>query len=271
MTSAMRDVIQHGTGWRARSLGRQDIAGKTGTTNDQKDGWFAGFNSDLVTISWIGFDQPISLDEYGAQTAQPMWIAFMTKALAGKPEHSMPQPPGIAVMNIDPSTGNPTYAAKGGVPELFRTDNSSHYANENHVLPPHTPSANDWVNPDGGSNAKSPVNLPAMALGGKQDMDVEEEEKLENAAAGRHHLSTDDDDNDTAEAENTSSINVTSISDAPATVTAENANTQIQNTAAADTPAPTTPPENVAANSTANELARQALEDVGEEQPMSLY
>ncbi|MDR3503350.1 MAG: penicillin-binding protein 1A [Legionella sp.] len=105
MTSALKDVIQHGTARAARVLNRQDIAGKTGTTNDQVDAWFAGFNGDLVVTSWIGFDNPKSLHEYAAGLALPLWIDFMKVALKGKPEHDMKQPEDVVAVRIDPSSG----------------------------------------------------------------------------------------------------------------------------------------------------------------------
>lgn len=105
ITSALRDVIQHGTATLAKKLGRNDIAGKTGTTQNQVDAWFAGYNPDLVAIAWIGFDQPQSLHEYGAQAALPMWMQFMQSALKGQPLHTLEQPPGIVSIRIDPMTG----------------------------------------------------------------------------------------------------------------------------------------------------------------------
>ena len=107
MTSLMRDVIQHGTGRRARQLGRKDIAGKTGTTNDAYDAWFSGFNADIVTICWVGFDQSRSLGnhETGGRAALPMWIDFMKVALKDLPEKSLERPPGLVTVRIDPVTG----------------------------------------------------------------------------------------------------------------------------------------------------------------------
>lgn len=105
ITSALQDVIRKGTGEGALVLKRQDVAGKTGTTNEQMDAWFSGFNSDLVATVWVGFDSPESLYEYGAQAAIPIWVQFMQNALQGKPEDSMPQPPGIINVRIDPNSG----------------------------------------------------------------------------------------------------------------------------------------------------------------------
>lgn len=105
MTSALQDVIKRGTGRGALILNRNDLAGKTGTTNDKMDAWFAGFNGDVVTTVWVGFDQPQPLREYGSQAALPLWNSFMDKALQGKPSHQLPQPPGVTAVLIDPRTG----------------------------------------------------------------------------------------------------------------------------------------------------------------------
>ena len=105
MNTALQNVIQHGTASAARVLNRQDIAGKTGTTNDQLDAWFAGYNRDLVVTAWIGFDTPQPLHEYAAGLALPVWIDFMKTALHGKPEHSLTEPPGIISLGINPDNG----------------------------------------------------------------------------------------------------------------------------------------------------------------------
>ena len=107
MNSILRDVITRGTGRKATALKREDIAGKTGTTNDQKDAWFSGFNGDVVTTAWVGFDssKPLGRRETGSQAALPMWIDYMRVALAGRPEASMRQPAGIVTVRIDPTTG----------------------------------------------------------------------------------------------------------------------------------------------------------------------
>ena len=113
MDSMLRDVIRHGTGQRALVLGRNDLAGKTGTTNDQRDAWFAGFNNNIVTIAWVGFDnpRPLGSHETGAIAALPMWIKFMGAALKGQPETPLTQPPGIVSVRINEKTGRPTTAA----------------------------------------------------------------------------------------------------------------------------------------------------------------
>ncbi|MEM9172087.1 MAG: penicillin-binding protein 1A [Pseudomonadota bacterium] len=103
----LRDVIQRGTGRRARTLQRQDLAGKTGTSNDQRDAWFAGFNPDLVAVTWVGFDndEPLGIGEEGGRTALPMWIHFMRDALLGAPNGRYPQPDGLVTVRINPATG----------------------------------------------------------------------------------------------------------------------------------------------------------------------
>ncbi len=105
ITSALHDVIEHGSAIQARSLKRNDLAGKTGTTQNQVDAWFAGYNPDFVTLTWVGFDQPQSLHEYGNQAALPMWMTFMQEALKGKPDRPLDQPSGIVSIKIDPLTG----------------------------------------------------------------------------------------------------------------------------------------------------------------------
>jgi penicillin-binding protein 1A len=104
ITDMMRDVIERGTGQRARALGRSDIVGKTGTTNDGRDAWFSGFNPDLVATAWVGFDQerPLGRDEEGSRTALPMWIYFMREALAGVPQRRLPMPDGVVTARVAP-------------------------------------------------------------------------------------------------------------------------------------------------------------------------
>jgi len=105
MTDALKNVILSGTATSARILNRSDVAGKTGTTNEERDAWFCGFNGDIVTGVWIGYDRPQSLNEHGGDVALPVWTGFMGEALKDKPEHSMPEPEGIVHMLIDPHTG----------------------------------------------------------------------------------------------------------------------------------------------------------------------
>ena len=122
ITDMMRDVIRRGTGRRALALGRNDLAGKTGTTNERRDAWFSGFNASLVATAWIGFDQSRSLgtDEEGGRTALPMWVYFMEEALRDKPSHRQPEPPGVVRMWVSRETGQPARAgAPGALFEAF--------------------------------------------------------------------------------------------------------------------------------------------------------
>jgi penicillin-binding protein 1A len=108
MTTIMRDVVKHGTARRALALKRDDLAGKTGTTNEFRDAWFSGFNSNVVTTAWVGFDQPSSLGrhESGAKAALPIWIDFMRVALKGMEETELKQPENVIALMVDPDTGN---------------------------------------------------------------------------------------------------------------------------------------------------------------------
>ncbi len=107
MTTMLRDVVTQGTATRAMTLGRKDLAGKTGTTNENVDAWFCGFNASIVGVSWIGFDQPRSLgaNETGGVAALPIWIAFMQKALKGVPEKPLTPPEGVIAVKVNPDTG----------------------------------------------------------------------------------------------------------------------------------------------------------------------
>ena len=121
MTSMMRDVIQRGTGTRARVLGRSDLAGKTGTTNDQMDGWFSGFNHAVVATAWVGFDklEPLGRGETGGRSALPMWIDYMREALQGIEEVIGQPPEGLVTVRIDPVTG--LLARSGQQDAIFET------------------------------------------------------------------------------------------------------------------------------------------------------
>ena len=105
--SMMRDVIRIGTGRKARKLKRRDLAGKTGTTNDQKDAWFSGFNQDIVTTVWVGFDRtrPLGKKETGGNVALPVWMDYMRIALETSPDRAWIKPPGMITMKIDAETG----------------------------------------------------------------------------------------------------------------------------------------------------------------------
>lgn len=125
MNSILQDVILRGTGRRALALGRKDLAGKTGTTNDQRDAWFNGYNPDLVTTTWLGFDQlkPLGNRETASRAALPVWIDFMRVALAGKPERQLPRPEGLVTIKINAETGQiATDTDTNTVFEIFRKE-----------------------------------------------------------------------------------------------------------------------------------------------------
>jgi len=120
MTSLLQDVVRRGTAARARSLNRNDLAGKTGTTNDFVDAWFCGFNPEIVAVSWIGFPIPRNLGkgETGGVAALPIWIDYMRTALAGKPETSLPRPSGLAYAKVLDGSREDVYYAENQPPAL---------------------------------------------------------------------------------------------------------------------------------------------------------
>ncbi len=107
MYSMMQDVVRRGTGHMANTLGRRDLAGKTGTTNDQVDAWFSGYSPELVATVWVGFDNPSTLGwgEYGGKAALPIWMDYMGPALKGVPDSQLEQPRGITMVRINPENG----------------------------------------------------------------------------------------------------------------------------------------------------------------------
>ena len=107
MTTLLQDVVRQGTATRALQLGRGDLAGKTGTTNEFVDAWFCGFGTGLVAVAWIGFDNPHTLghNETGGQAALPMWISYMAKAMKGVDEVARTPPEGVVQARINPETG----------------------------------------------------------------------------------------------------------------------------------------------------------------------
>jgi penicillin-binding protein 1A len=117
MANILRDVILHGTGRGALSLGRSDIAGKTGTTNDAKDAWFAGFNPRMVAVAWVGFDNPAPLGrlEYGGYAALPIWTGFMKQALSGIENKWLGAPEGMPVAQGPAASNNTAAAGEGDV------------------------------------------------------------------------------------------------------------------------------------------------------------
>ncbi|HZV62340.1 MAG TPA: penicillin-binding protein 1A [Methylophilaceae bacterium] len=121
MTSLLQDVARIGTAASARKLGRSDLAGKTGTTNNHVDAWFAGYNPKHVAISWMGYDQPKSLggQETGGRAALPIWIDYMAVALKDVPDVPYKAPEGVASIKIDPLTGTRAEEGESGIYEYF--------------------------------------------------------------------------------------------------------------------------------------------------------
>jgi len=144
MTSALQDVINYGTGKAANQvLHRKDLAGKTGTTNDQKDAWFDGYTSDIVATVWVGFSStPQSLHEYGAKAALPIWVEFMAKALENKPNQAWPIPDNIVNSRIDPATGLLANSHQANaIFEVFEANHLPAAAQEETLLPNGAPSS----------------------------------------------------------------------------------------------------------------------------------
>lgn len=128
IVSMMRDVVRRGTGSAARALGRDDLAGKTGSTNDHRDAWFSGFDANLVATVWVGFDDFSSLGrgEFGAKAALPIWMGYMGAALKDKPSATLPMPPGIATVAINRYSGLPTGSDDpNAMQEIFKVEDVS--------------------------------------------------------------------------------------------------------------------------------------------------
>ncbi|MFM8412320.1 MAG: penicillin-binding transpeptidase domain-containing protein, partial [Alphaproteobacteria bacterium] len=106
VTYALNRTVNNGTGFAARALGRP-AAGKTGTTNDTRDAWFVGYTPDLVAGVWVGFDQDGKVGLPGSKAALPIWVDFMSKALAPLPPRPFPAPPGVTMLAVDRRTGLP--------------------------------------------------------------------------------------------------------------------------------------------------------------------
>ncbi|MEO5344485.1 MAG: penicillin-binding transpeptidase domain-containing protein, partial [Gammaproteobacteria bacterium SHHR-1] len=123
MNSMLRDVIRMGTATRAKELGRADLAGKTGTTNQQRDGWFNGFHPQMVAVVWSGFDdmRPMGRKETGGKVSLPAWMSFMQEALKGLPEQPLSLPGGMYALSIDPASGQPAAPGQANaIQEYFR-------------------------------------------------------------------------------------------------------------------------------------------------------
>jgi penicillin-binding protein 1A len=148
MTNMMQDVIRGGTGARAMALGRIDLAGKTGTTNEQLDAWFAGFQRHLASVVWVGYDIPRTLGdrETGAVVALPIWMAYVGAVLKGQPEELPIAPEGVVAVAINPETGLRDKHAPSPMIEYFYREN----------IPPEQESAPEI---EGGDGSKPPEEV----------------------------------------------------------------------------------------------------------------
>ena len=164
MTTILRDVIKKGTGRRALVLKRDDLSGKTGTTNDFKDAWFSGFNQDVVATAWVGFDQPTTLGrgEAGSRAALPIWIDFMKTALRHSKEEPLAMPDGVVSVYVDPETGKAVKATlASALPDESQT----------------TAQANPDSNPNPDSTADANGDQPAVSDNSDFDDPDAEKEK----------------------------------------------------------------------------------------------
>ncbi|MBD9369423.1 penicillin-binding protein 1A [Xanthomonas sp. XNM01] len=136
LVSMMRDVVQRGTGAAAKSLGREDVGGKTGSTNDHRDAWFSGFGGSLVTTVWVGRDDFRSLGyrEYGGRAALPIWIDYMRVALEGQPIAANEPPAGMTRVYVDASGRMSTEG--GGIAEYVKVEDLDRMQNSFDFLGP---------------------------------------------------------------------------------------------------------------------------------------
>lgn len=166
MNSLLRDVVQNGTAADAKALGRNDLAGKTGTTNNYRDAWFNGYTASISASAWIGFDDYRSLGnrETGGKTALPMWMEFMKTALKNHPENPLIAPEGIKEAFVNPDTGQlAPSGSKDGILEYFPEGfepNQNGYSDENLMM-----DASPGINGTRGSNdSERVVDQPIEAL-----------------------------------------------------------------------------------------------------------
>lgn len=128
--SILKDVIRRGTATKAKVLKRNDLAGKTGTTNLQRDAWFTGFNRNIVATAWVGYDNPAPLGkrEFGGTAALPIWIDFMRDTLAGQPEAPLVRPKGLIDISVNAKSGFRTRGGKGSVNEIIKAEDAQRLA-----------------------------------------------------------------------------------------------------------------------------------------------
>ena len=133
LVSMMRDVVKRGTGTAARVLGREDVGGKTGSTNEHRDAWFGGFGGPYATVVWVGRDDFRSLGyrEYGGKAALPIWIEYMRTALEGQPVASNVPPDGMVEVSVSAS-GHLTGAGEGGIAEYIKVEDLERMQTQQH-------------------------------------------------------------------------------------------------------------------------------------------
>jgi penicillin-binding protein 1A len=144
--SMMMDVVKRGTGVRAMQIGRRDLAGKTGTTNEQRDAWFSGYNDYLVTTVWVGFDnhEPLGKRELGGRAALPIWVSYSGEALEGVEDRPPVMPSGLAQAKIDPETGLlARLDNQNAIMEVFQTGNMPKMETATHAGDDHAPIEED--------------------------------------------------------------------------------------------------------------------------------
>jgi penicillin-binding protein 1A len=132
LVSMMRDVVQHGTGFAARVLGREDVAGKTGSTNDHRDAWFSGFGGPYVTTVWVGRDdfQSLGYREYGGKAALPIWIEYMRVALKDQPIATNIPPDGMVKVAVGAGGQLLPTTTAGGITEYVKAEDLERMQNE---------------------------------------------------------------------------------------------------------------------------------------------
>jgi len=164
MSSMMREVVSRGTARRAgEELGRKDLAGKTGTSNNQLDAWFTGFNSQVVAAAWVGSDglEPLGKKEAGGVAALPMWSSFISKILTNVPEDEFTPPSGIQTVRVDTATGEPA-SGEGTMMELFFEDTAPTEVNELPAKQVNSSGSNTVTSVEAKSNRKQKSEVESL-------------------------------------------------------------------------------------------------------------
>jgi membrane carboxypeptidase/penicillin-binding protein len=153
VSNMLRSVINEGTAYPVRQRGfHAEAAGKTGTSNENRDAWFAGFTPDLLAVVWVGYDDNTPLQLPAADVALPIWVDFMRAALAGREPSRFPGPPeGVTVRWIDKYTGLLARAGCPGIQETFIAGTEpTTYCSRFHEPVPVEPTADDALGPERG-------------------------------------------------------------------------------------------------------------------------